>query len=107
MMGESIHPVTRRTLHAIRENISTSLSGVLRGSASVNRYTVLNRHGEVLSDRSGTWSIDLANAVEVSENFDAALVGGDAVASFALAREVITARLQGELDLIEGNLQVT
>ena len=97
---------TQRTLYTIRENLSASLSGVLRGGAALDRHTVMNRRGEVLSTRSGTWSVDLTNALEVSEAFDPALVGGVAVVSHGIARGVILKRLRGELGVIEGNLRV-
>lgn len=67
----------------------------------------MNRRGEVLNTRTGTWSIELRNALEVNEAFDPALLGGVTVVSFGIAREVILQRLRKELELLEGDLRVT
>jgi len=51
MMGVVMDAVTQRTLLATRENLTATLSGVRRGSASTTRHVVINALGEVLGDR--------------------------------------------------------
>ncbi len=53
-----IDATTQRTLYSIRENLSSTLSKVLRGPSSSTRHVAMNSRGEVLSGRSGTWSIE-------------------------------------------------
>jgi len=57
------------------------------------RYVLINPRVDELCDYIGAWMFHLENALEVNAGFDSALVGGFAVVSVGIAREVILTRL--------------
>jgi hypothetical protein len=61
---------------------------------------------ETLENRSGTWSIDFDNTLEVNAGFDPALLRGVAVVSVGASRKMILRRLGSELEGVNRNLRM-